>query len=506
MDFIDKQAHRQTTIPMFAYKKRNLLRFAKRATDILISFFGLFFLSPFLLYFAIRVKRESPGPVFFHGERVGKDGKLFKILKFRTMYETPENQNGSRLTVKNDSRITPYGAWLRETKINELPQFWNVLKGEMSLVGPRPEDPHFVAQWSEGVKAEILSVRPGMTSPASVTYRDEENMLGGSSVLDDYLLTILPEKLRLDQLYVRHHNLLGDLDVIFMTLVMLLPVLRKKQIKEDALFQGPLLRFTRVYVSWYVLDTAVAFAAISIVALLWRLSGPFNIGFVWMLLIAAGLAFTMAFTNTLFGLKRISWRYASPTHVFDLTLSTTLAMLVYSLILLPLMKIVLPANLLVMFGLLSFGGFVIVRYRERLVTGLASRWIRWRSQNSLMGERVLIIGAGDAAQMAIWLLEKSNWSSAFSILGIVDDDYRKVGQRINGYEVLGTTRNIPEIVTKNGVGLIIFAITRVSRGDRDRILETCKDLGVRMIMIPDLLKVVSDYISKQAREGIQTNE
>lgn len=506
VDFIDKQVHRQTTAPMFAYKKRRLLRFVKRTADILGSFFGFFFLSPFLLYFAIHIKRESPGPVFFHGERVGKGGKLFKILKFRTMYETPENKNGSRLTVKNDSRVTPYGAWLRETKINELPQFWNVLKGEMSLVGPRPEDPHFVEQWPEDVKAEILSVRPGMTSPASVTYRNEENMLGGSSVLDDYLRTILPEKLRLDQLYVRHYSLLGDLDVIFMTLVMLLPALRKKKIKEGTLFQGPLLRFTRAYVSWFVLDTVVAFAAISVVALLWRLSGPFNVGFVWMLLSAASLAFTMAFTNTLFGLKRISWRYASPTHVLDIALSTTLAMLVFSLIGLPLMKIVLPANLLVMFGLLAFGGFVIVRYRERLITGLASRWIRWRSQNSLMGERVLIIGAGDAAQMAIWLLEKSNWSPAFSILGMVDDDYRKVGQRINGYEVLGTTRDIPEIVAKNSVGLIMFAITRVSGKDRDRILETCKDLGVRMIMIPDLLKVVSDYISKQVREGMQTNE
>lgn len=491
---------------MVTYKKSRLLRFLKRTLDILGAFFGLLFLSPLFLFVTYRIKRESPGPVYFRGDRVGRHGKPFKILKFRTMYENPENQNGSRLTVKNDSRITPFGSWLRETKINELPQLWNILVGEMSLVGPRPEDPIFVAEWPEDVRAEVLSVRPGMTSPSSVTYRDEENLLGGSSVLDDYLRTILPEKLRLDQLYVRHYNFLGDLDVIFMTLVMLLPGLRKKKVKEDVLFQGPLVSFARGYVSWFMIDTVVAFAAISVVALLWRISGPFDVGFGRMVLIAIGLAFTMGLTNTLFGLKKISWRYASPTHVFDLAISTILAMLVFSLVGLPLLKVQLPLNTLVLFGLISFGGFVTVRYRERLITGLASRWIRWRSQNSMLGERVLIIGAGDAAQLAIWLLEKSNLASAFSVIGMVDDDYRKVGQRVNSYEVLGTTREIPEIVVKKSVGLIMFAITRVSKKDKERILETCKDLNVHMIMVPDLLNVVSDYILKQTREVVATDE
>ena len=181
-------------------------------------------------------------------------------------------------------------------------------------------------------------------------------------------------------------------------------------------------------------------------------------------------------------------------------------MLVFSLVGLPLLKVQLPLNTLVLFGLISFGGFVTVRYRERLITGLASRWIRWRSQNSMLGERVLIIGAGDAAQLAIWLLEKSNLASAFSVIGMVDDDYRKVGQRVNSYEVLGTTREIPEIVVKKSVGLIMFAITRVSKKDKERILETCKDLNVHMIMVPDLLNVVSDYILKQTREVVATDE
>jgi FlaA1/EpsC-like NDP-sugar epimerase len=192
--------------------------------------------------------------------------------------------------------------------------------------------------------------------------------------------------------------------------------------------------------------------------------------------------------------------------VFDLGLSTVIGMLIFSFLILPFIETQLPINILVLFGLITFGGFVTVRYRERLITGLASRWIRWRSQNSVMGERVLIIGAGDAGQLAIWLLEKSNLSPAFSVVGIVDDDYRKVGQRFNGYEVLGTTREIPEIVVKKSIGLIMFAITRVTKKDRDRILEICRELNIRVIMVPDLLKVVSDYITRQTREVIPADE
>jgi FlaA1/EpsC-like NDP-sugar epimerase len=224
-----------------------------------------------------------------------------------------------------------------------------------------------------------------------------------------------------------------------------------------------------------------------------------------MLLLAVGLAFILGFTNTLLGLKKVSWRYASPTHVFDIALSTTLALLVFALLSPPLLSIQLPINLLINIGLLSFTGFVLSRYRERLLTGLASRWIRWRGRSSLIGERVLIVGAGDAAQLAIWLMEKSSLYSAFSIVGLVDDDFRKLKKNINGYPVLGTTREIPEIVKQKSIGLILLAITRLSDAERERILVTCKELQVRVVAIPDLLKVVNDYLSKQTQEGMENN-
>ncbi len=174
----------------------------KRAFDILVSSLGLILLSPFLLPVAILLRRESSGPILFRGPRLGRGGKPFNILKFRTMYERPETYNGPRVTAKGDDRITPLGHWLRGTKLNELPQLWNVLIGDMSMVGPRPEDPEIAKTWPAEACIEILSIRPGITSPASVLYRDEENLLPAEETMDTYFREILPDKLRLDLLYV----------------------------------------------------------------------------------------------------------------------------------------------------------------------------------------------------------------------------------------------------------------------------------------------------------------
>ena len=184
-------------------KKSPLFNLLFRARDIFIASVGLIFLSPLFVFIAIKIKRDSPGPVFYRGPRVGKDGVPFKILKFRTMYENSASYQGPRITGENDSRVTKVGSWLRETKLNELPQLWNVLTGDMSLVGPRPEDPEIAKTWPQELRREILSIRPGITSPASVLFRDEETMLSSDFLMETYLGAIQPNKLRLDQLYVR---------------------------------------------------------------------------------------------------------------------------------------------------------------------------------------------------------------------------------------------------------------------------------------------------------------
>ena len=171
-----------------------LENFSRRTLDILASGFGLLFLSPFFLLVAIILRRDSPGPIFYRGSRAGKNGSEFGIYKFRTMYEHPASYEGPCVTSSDDGRITPFGRWLRDTKINELPQLWNVLVGEMSLVGPRPEDFKIASEWPEDIRNEILSVRPGVTSPASIIFREEEKLLSSNNLMEDYLKKILPSK------------------------------------------------------------------------------------------------------------------------------------------------------------------------------------------------------------------------------------------------------------------------------------------------------------------------
>jgi lipopolysaccharide/colanic/teichoic acid biosynthesis glycosyltransferase len=187
----------------------------KRTMDVLFSLGGLIVLSPLLLIIAAAVALSSPGGVFYRAERVGKDGRLFKLYKFRSMVAGADKV-GPAITVAGDARVTPVGKFLRKTKLDELPQLINVLKGEMSLVGPRPESPKYVALYTDEQRA-VLRVRPGITSLASIRYRDEESLLHGADWETLYIEKIMPEKLAIDLEYIASANPWKDLQIILQT-------------------------------------------------------------------------------------------------------------------------------------------------------------------------------------------------------------------------------------------------------------------------------------------------
>ena len=188
----------------------------KRLFDMAASGIGLLLLAPLLLVLAAWIKCDSAGPVFFLQERVGLCGKLFRIIKFRSMRQ---HHAGPQITVGADVRITRSGRFIRAYKLDELPQLINVLLGDMSLVGPRPEVPRYVALYPADVREEVLSVRPGMTDLASVQYRSESDLLAASSDPElTYTTVILPAKLALYQQYVRQRSLWLDIRIIGMTL------------------------------------------------------------------------------------------------------------------------------------------------------------------------------------------------------------------------------------------------------------------------------------------------
>ena len=187
----------------------------KRLFDLSCVIIGLILLSPLFILIALWVKLDSQGPIFFNQTRIGQYGKPFNIIKFRTMYL---HQNNFKLTIGRDTRITRCGQFLRHYKLDELPQLFNVLKGEMSLVGPRPEVPEYVALYPESIKDYVLSVPVGMTDYASIEFRNEGELLADSVQPEtDYIEKILPLKLAYHQQYVSEHSIYLDIILIFRT-------------------------------------------------------------------------------------------------------------------------------------------------------------------------------------------------------------------------------------------------------------------------------------------------
>ena len=192
----------------------------KRLFDLVVSGIGLILLAPVFLLVALSIKLDSSGPIFYQGDRIGKDGVPFKIFKLRTMV-LHADQMGSALTCGQDPRVTRIGRFLRKWKIDELPQLINVVHGEMSLVGPRPESPGYVRHYTQ-TQRQVLAVKPGITGLSQVKYRHEEALLQRCRDLEaEYLSVIMPRKLELDLAYVRDQSLALDLALIGQTVACL---------------------------------------------------------------------------------------------------------------------------------------------------------------------------------------------------------------------------------------------------------------------------------------------
>lgn len=187
----------------------------RRLLDALAAAVGLAILSPLLLGLGLWIKIDSRGPVFYRAQRIGRNGKPFRLFKFRTMV-TGADRTGPGITIAGDRRVTNVGRFLRRTKLDELPQLLNVLRGEMSLVGPRPEDARYVALYSDDQR-RILAYRPGITSAASLAYRNEEQLLQGQAWEIVYTAEVMPAKIAIDLAYMSQRTLASDVRLILST-------------------------------------------------------------------------------------------------------------------------------------------------------------------------------------------------------------------------------------------------------------------------------------------------
>ena len=194
------------------------MSYSKRLIDILLAVIGLVFIWPILFVCAVAVKLSSPGPVLYLGKRTGRYGVPFKIFKFRSMREDAERTGGTT-TGKNDTRITSVGKFLRKYKLDELPQLFNVLRGEMSFVGPRPEVAEYTDMYS-AEEQEILSVRPGITDLSSLTFSDLQSHVGSENPDEAFRRYVLPQKNRLRLKYAREHTISMDFIILIKTVLL----------------------------------------------------------------------------------------------------------------------------------------------------------------------------------------------------------------------------------------------------------------------------------------------
>ena len=320
--------------------------------------------------------------------------------------------------------------------------------------------------------------------------------------MDVYLREIVPDKLRLDRLYVRNHSFMGDLDIIFWTAVALIPLAARQQIPEGDLFVGPFYRFTRHYFSWFMLDFLVSLAVVGVIGLTWRAFQPIDWGLIPLAVLAFAIAVFFSSVNMLFGLDRVYWSRAEAEDGFLLVISNGLSSVILFMLnsglesrpwLLPVPA--LPHEMIVLIGVFSLLGSLVIRYRLRLVTSFASRWLTWRGEKTGFGERVLILGAGEGGEIVHWLMRHGSFRQVFTVIGMVDDDPAKRGMRVNRSWVLGSSSELPDLIRKHDIGVVLFAITNISQEARDRIVRLCQHSGVRLIYLSDLLGAIQTQLA-----------
>jgi FlaA1/EpsC-like NDP-sugar epimerase len=303
--------------------------------------------------------------------------------------------------------------------------------------------------------------------------------------MQQYFQELGPDKKRLDQLYVRYRSFFLDMDVLFWTALVLLPLVGAHTPPEQLLFVGPVTRLIRRHGSWFIIDLLVTGMAIGFTGLVWRAFGPLDVG--WPRAAAMGLGFALLFSvsGAVFGVNRVKWTKAADGDALDLlpgwVLATAAAYFINAF------AGSFPGELVLAAAILALLSFIIVRYRSRLVTGIMNRFALYRTGVRSAAERVLIVGSGPVAQLAAWILAHPNNARNFRLVGFIDDDLLKQETRIYGAHVLGTCKELPRLVNQYDVGVVILADERILAGEGRSILESCRSASARMVVVPDVL-------------------
>ncbi len=460
---------------------------SKRILDLSLALLALALASPLWLGVALAVALIDGAPVLHRATRVGAGGRLFTMYKFRTMVRWAADA-GPAVTMGDDLRITALGRVLRGSKLDELPQLLNVVRGDMSLVGPRPEDPRFVASYTPEQR-RVLTLRPGITSPASLAFRDEQALLAGGTEAD-YVERVLPAKLALELEYLAGRSLALDVAVLLRTLAALPPL------------TGAALAVRR-HVPWMAVDAATVLLAFhAALALRFIDSGgrdPSGSGHALDLAVLP-LALLWVTVNGAWRLNRRVWSFAAAGEVvlvFGASAMSAAAALAADVVAGVALGVrPLPVSVVVLGGFLTFTGIVCTRYRARLLRAV----LRSSAVAGVVPRRAVVYGAGDAGQFVAWRLLSQPEGRAYRLVGFLDDDRAKRGLRIHGLPVLGGRDELESVVRSHRVDLVIVAISNV-RGDQMRgILAACQRTDAQIKTIPNLFSLMSEAAAPLLRE------
>ena len=463
----------------------------KRLFDIASAFIGLMVFGLPMLVVAVWIRLDSPGPVFFRQERVGRYGKVFRIHKFRTMAAAPA-QVDMQLTVAGDPRITRVGRWLRVSKFDELPQLLDVFRGTMSLVGPRPEVPKYVEHYPAAWRERLLSVRPGVTDFASVHYRNENDLLSQADDPErEYLRVILPSKLRYSLHYVENQSLVSDFQVIGLTLkVIMAPALssaRNAMRITDANFwsgieqrMSALRRRNRAY---------GMFADAIMVLACWQLTYLFRLGFErWQPerpwydgYVSIGVVITYLLCTMLTGVPRGLWRFFGFDDFRRLTLGCLLAGLISACWVRMAQLSGVPRAVLVLHPLFCVLMLALARMAWRLL------WEHARRQAGADGfeeRRAIVLGAGELARRLITSIQGHE---GWTVLAMLDDDPAKQGLRIAGVRVQGRIADLALPHVLAGATHVVLAHEGLGVDERTEMANLARRTGLTLMTVEDTL-------------------
>jgi FlaA1/EpsC-like NDP-sugar epimerase/lipopolysaccharide/colanic/teichoic acid biosynthesis glycosyltransferase len=452
---------------------------AKRLIDILLSIVGIILFMPLMVIIGLIIKINSRGPVFFLADRVGKDMKSFKMYKFRTMIDTNISV-GYSVCPEYDPRVTTFGRFLRRMKLNELPQFINILKGEMTFVGPRPEAPDLAELYPEEAKL-VFSVIPGLVGPSTILGRNEAELYpSGVDTKKYYIEKILPKKVEVDLEYIKNPGLVKDIQYILMGVKeTLIGALRKKHIYDNR---------SQIYL--FIADTLLIFCSYFLIIFICSVNLPGRGSLDSLLTILFLVTVILLSFNIYFGMYNCLIRYISYHEILGVLKGVTsgslfLVMLAWIVGLDYYSKMIVTMNWAIL--ILTLSG---------LRVGLKLYWNKLNPKTDIREKRkIFIVGANEIGISAYNAL-CSDKNNPFDIVGFIDDTPNKYGKKLHGIKVLGNCHHIKDLAKLYKVEEIILTKPNSNPKNLSGIINICQKLGLKYWVFSSLRDV--DKISQRS--------